>query len=274
MMQILERQLKRPFSSMFRIRSLVSVVALSLACGDGSTTNIAGGYGVVPAPVEIFPEEVQIDPDARVQVRHIVIAWAGARGANATLRRTREEAWIEIRKIQDQLQAGEDFATLAESRSDGPSGKKGGALGVIEPGQMHAIFQAAAFSLAEDEISPIIETPFGFHIIERQELVEIHIRQLVVQWTGARRSEVERSQAEALERAQLAMSEIQAGRTFADVAREFSDGPVSDWGGDLGHFRKGVMLPKFEASAFALEPDTWTDIIESDQGYHILYREG
>ena len=259
---------------MLRNRFVVSLLWLALACGDSGTGNIAGGYGVVPEPVEIIPEDVHIDPDARVQVRHIVIAWAGARGANAALRRTREEAWIEISKIQEQLQEGADFATLAESRSDGPSGKKGGALGVIEPGQMHAIFQAAAFSLAEEEISPIIETPFGFHIIERQELVEIHIRQLVVQWAGARRSTVERSQPEALKRAQLALSQIQAGKSFPEVAREFSDGPVSDWGGDLGHFRKGVMLPKFESAAFALEPKTWTEIIESDQGYHILYREG
>ena len=109
---------------MFRIRAIVPLFALSLACGDGGTSNIAGGYGVVPTPVEIIPEEVQIDPDARVQVRHIVIAWAGARGANATLRRTREEAWIEIKKIQDQLQAGTILPRWLSRVQTGPVEKR------------------------------------------------------------------------------------------------------------------------------------------------------
>ena len=229
---------------------------------------------MVPAPAEIDPAQVEIDPEARIQVRHILMAWSGARGASAALRRTREEAWLEITQVQQQLEQGEDFETLAQSRSDGSSSKKGGSLGVIEPGAMNPIFEAAAFSLEDDELSPIIETPFGFHIIERQPLVEIHILQVVVQWSGSRDSEETRSRSEALDLAERALSELEQGRDITEVVHEYSDGPMAPWGGDLGYFRKGVMLPNFEEQAFAISEAEWTGIIESDLGYHILYRAG
>jgi peptidyl-prolyl cis-trans isomerase C len=61
---------------------------------------------------------------------------------------------------------GADFATLAQERSEGPSGPRGGDLGTFSRGQMVAPFEEAAFALDVGEISDIVETQFGFHVIQ------------------------------------------------------------------------------------------------------------
>ena len=60
-----------------------------------------------------------------------------------------------------------DFAALAKEYSDGPSKDKGGDLGTFKKGAMHKNFEEAAWKLKVDEISDIVETPFGFHVIKR-----------------------------------------------------------------------------------------------------------
>jgi len=65
---------------------------------------------------------------------------------------------------------------------------------------------------------------------------------------------------------------IIAGAPFGDVAREYSDCPSKDKGGDLGYVVRGVMQPAFEAAAFALNVDDTSDIVQTTQGYHIIKR--
>ena len=71
----------------------------------------------------------------------------------------------EIEEIQQKLEKGEDFAELAKKYSQGPSGPKGGALGYFKRGQMAKPFEDAAFSLETNEVSDIVETTFGYHLI-------------------------------------------------------------------------------------------------------------
>ncbi|MCL2027841.1 MAG: peptidylprolyl isomerase [Bacteroidales bacterium] len=68
--------------------------------------------------------------------------------------------------FRNRILQGERFATLATMFSECPSSRNGGELGMFGRGDMHAEFEATAFSLKDGEISPIIETPFGFHIIQ------------------------------------------------------------------------------------------------------------
>jgi peptidyl-prolyl cis-trans isomerase C len=76
------------------------------------------------------------------------------------------EARRKIEAVQQKVQKGEDFATLAKTYSEGPSGPQGGDLGYFRRGQMVKPFEEAAFSLKPNETSKIIETRFGYHLIK------------------------------------------------------------------------------------------------------------
>jgi peptidyl-prolyl cis-trans isomerase C len=71
-----------------------------------------------------------------------------------------------IEDVQQKVKKGEDFATLAKTYSEGPSGPKGGELGYFRRGQMVKPFEEAAFSLQPNETSGIVETQFGYHLIK------------------------------------------------------------------------------------------------------------
>lgn len=79
----------------------------------------------------------------------------------------REAALAEARQVLQELQAGEDFETLARRYSDDPSTReRGGELGWFRRGRMVPAFERVAFSLRPGQHSGIVETPFGFHIIK------------------------------------------------------------------------------------------------------------
>jgi peptidyl-prolyl cis-trans isomerase C len=76
------------------------------------------------------------------------------------------EARKKIEAVQQKVKNGEDFATLAKTYSEGPSGPQGGDLGYFRRGQMVKPFEDAAFSLKPNETSEIVETRFGYHLIQ------------------------------------------------------------------------------------------------------------
>lgn len=77
-----------------------------------------------------------------------------------------------LQDIQKRILAGEDFSKLAKDNSEGPSNVKGGDLGYFTKGRMVKSFEEVAFKLAPNEVSDIVETKFGYHLIkvvDRQE---------------------------------------------------------------------------------------------------------
>jgi peptidyl-prolyl cis-trans isomerase C len=100
-----------------------------------------------------------------VRARHILVAVK----PNAT----EEEKKAALKKAEDILEKakkGEDFAKLASEYSDDPGSKaKGGDLGFFTAGSMVGKFEQAAFTLKPGEISPVVETEFGYHIIKVEE---------------------------------------------------------------------------------------------------------
>lgn len=85
---------------------------------------------------------------------------------------------------------------------------------------------------------------------------------------SSRSPEEARTQIDALK------AEIAGGAEFAAVAAQHSDCPSSARGGDLGPFGRGMMVPEFETAAFALEPGSVSDVVETDFGYHLILRTG
>jgi len=80
-------------------------------------------------------------------------------------------------------------------------------------------------------------------------------------------------QAAAKARAEQALRRVKAGETFALVAREMSEGPTAKQGGDLGYFRRGLMLPAIEQAAFALKTGEVSPVIRTTSGYHLVLVE-
>jgi peptidyl-prolyl cis-trans isomerase C len=97
----------------------------------------------------------------QVKASHILIkVEAGTAGAQ------KAEARKKIETVQQKVNDGADFAELAKKYSEGPSNARGGDLGYFKRGQMVKPFEDAAFAMKTNEVSGIVETRFGYHIIK------------------------------------------------------------------------------------------------------------
>lgn len=134
------------------------------------------------AQVEKMRDSIAIDPERisklyeerkgqfeRAKARHILVAFEGspAAGENAP---SDEEARVHAEQLLERLRGGEDFAEVAQAESDDKgSGARGGELGEFGRGQMVPEFEQAVFSTEPGELSPIVKTQFGYHIINVQD---------------------------------------------------------------------------------------------------------
>jgi hypothetical protein len=113
-------------------------------------------------------EKEEGDTPEEVQASHILISYKGADRADADISRSKEEAKAEAERIRKLIvDDGKDFAEMAKTHSDGPSSTKGGDLGKFKFEVMAKPFSEAAFALGIDEVSEVVETGFGFHVIKR-----------------------------------------------------------------------------------------------------------
>jgi len=80
----------------------------------------------------------------------------------------------------------------------------------------------------------------------------------------------EADKAAAKEKLQAAKKRIENGEEFSKVAREVSEGPSSERGGDLNYFGRGQMVPEFEQAAFSMEVGEISDIVETSFGFHLI----
>jgi peptidyl-prolyl cis-trans isomerase C len=97
----------------------------------------------------------------QVRASHILIK-VDPKADAAELKKARQK----IEAIQERLRADEDFAGLAQELSEGPSAAKGGDLGFFDRQQMVKPFADAAFALKPGEVSDVVQTRFGYHLIK------------------------------------------------------------------------------------------------------------
>jgi peptidyl-prolyl cis-trans isomerase SurA len=102
-----------------------------------------------------------------IGARHILIGYQGAQRAAPTVTRSRQEAQALAQDIRQKVLAGADWDALWREYSNEPGGRQGGDLGIFGRGQMVPAFEFAAFALSIGETSEVVETPFGFHVIQR-----------------------------------------------------------------------------------------------------------
>jgi peptidyl-prolyl cis-trans isomerase SurA len=103
----------------------------------------------------------------KIHARHVLVRYKGAKNAPATIRRTREQALKIAVEAQQKLSQGQDFAMIAKKYSEDGSKDKGGDIGSPGRGRLAAPFEDALWALKVGELSTVVETEFGFHVIQR-----------------------------------------------------------------------------------------------------------
>ncbi|MGE5546416.1 MAG: peptidylprolyl isomerase [Solirubrobacterales bacterium] len=101
----------------------------------------------------------------QVRASHILLMYKGSMRSMAD--RSKDEAMVQIAALRDKVIAGADFGQLAREHSDCPSGQEGGDLGYFGRGQMVPEFEEATFKLQPGQVSDVVETAFGYHLIQR-----------------------------------------------------------------------------------------------------------
>jgi parvulin-like peptidyl-prolyl isomerase len=140
--------------------------------GPGEPPRVA--VAPVPSGSEARPEEPGADATAgqpaEIAARHLLVSYQGALRASPSVTRSKAEAQARAAEALQRAKAGEDFAALVKEYSDEPgAGERGGSLGRFGRGMMVPAFERVAFKLAPGEISEVVETQFGFHVIQRTE---------------------------------------------------------------------------------------------------------
>lgn len=125
---------------------------------------------VPPSPAEPAASPAEETGPTTISARHVLVSFAGGSRAASYVTRTREEAFQRASEVRERALAGEDFAELAREYSDDRgSAQAGGDLGEFTRSQMVKPFADAAFALEPGGVSPVIESEFGFHVIQRTE---------------------------------------------------------------------------------------------------------
>lgn len=182
----------------------------------------------------------------------------------------REKAYQAIADINEKLAQGSDFAELAQKYSDDPaSARRGGDLGLIGRGDFVPEFESAAYKLQDGEVSGIVETQFGFHIIQMIERrgEKIRTRHILI-----RLIPTDEDEQRVVQQLIDIRQQILDGAAFDAMALKYSDDEnvVKDQG-NIGVFEtEQMVIPQFKAQVQPLSPGEVSEPFKTDFGYHIV----
>ncbi len=159
------------------------VVLLVGVASSGCTTLATspawvGGARAEGAPTRIAQQEAELERESReaarepkrIGARHILVMHTGSERKPEGITRTPEEAKKRAEEALAKIRAGASFDDLVGEYSDEPGAKeRKGDLGVFEKKVMVKAFAEVAFKLEVGEVSEVVSTPFGYHVIKRTE---------------------------------------------------------------------------------------------------------
>jgi len=181
---------------------------------------------------------------------------------------TREKALKEMNSIKDRLDEGEDFSSILNHLSDFGENISGGDLGFFGKGKMIKSFEEAAFSLRPGEVSEIVETMFGFHIIKMEERRDDEIRVTHIL------KEVEITEEDILRTKELMdiiLEKLRTGEDFHNITREYSeDDSSAAQGGVIGEYIPQEYPELFKDHLNKLDYGEYSNIIREGNNYYIL----
>lgn len=198
---------------------------------------------------------------------HIMIARSQDEAADAAARAKADSLRLAILH-------GSDFASAAAEYSvDRASSNAGGRMGYIVPGRFPYSFEKAVFTLAPGEISEIVTSPQGYHIVKggkhrpaRGTVLVEHIMKMVPQTASAEQQAAAKAAIDSIYDAVVANPAV-----FEDLARQLSDDKGSGrQGGKLSWFGAGMMVEPFDSAAFAIQVDEISRPVRSQYGWHVI----
>ncbi|OYY73309.1 MAG: hypothetical protein B7Y40_10015 [Gammaproteobacteria bacterium 28-57-27] len=186
-------------------------------------------------------------------------------------------------KAENTLQAlrnGGDFAALAASVSGARDALEGGDLGWRSADNLPSIYTEAVMSMQPGQVSELIRSPSGFHIVQLEEtrgaaanaantqevkLIETHARHILIQTSDVVNDD------EARRRLEDIRQRLAKGEDFATLAKTYSnDKGSAERGGDLGWARPGMMVEEFERVMSSTPKGQVSAPFRSQFGWHIL----
>lgn len=180
--------------------------------------------------------------------------------------------------LLDSIKSGADFALLAKENSEDPgSAVQGGDLGFVKRGVFFPEFESAAFALQDNEISSVIESPVGFHIIQLLERrgESIHTRHILIKVKAD--DEADLSAIEFL--TEVRDSIVRFNQSFYDLAKKYSDDKETvPFGGALGTFYlnqldKNLLDAVGKLKEGEISFPKRVDYSADTYGYHIVFLE-
>ncbi len=165
-----------------RARSISLALSLSFAaCGGGAAATPPAASPTADEPtapaspaaqciaIASAKREKRADEPAKIGARHVLVKYEGAKRGEG-FKRTREEACLRAMEARDKIRAGADFDEVVREYSDeAGADTRGGSIGTVERGDVAPPFADAAFELDINQLSDVVETDFGFHVILRTE---------------------------------------------------------------------------------------------------------
>ena len=227
-------------------------------------------YRAEPDALDRLTKEAYAHLTQEVRATHILINLKPSDSPADTLL-----AYNKILAIKKRLLAGEDFEKLAREFSEDPSAKyNGGDLGYFTAMQMVYPFEEVAYQIKVGEISGIVRTRFGYHLLKvidkKQARGEVEVSHILLRTGTTDDSKVKNKAFEVFD-------QLKAGRPWDEVCKENSDDTnTKDSGGRLRAFGIGALpsVPEFENTAFVLQkPGDLSDPFQSSIGWHIIRLE-
>jgi len=196
-----------------------------------------------------------------------------------------------IDEIRADLRKGQDFATLAIEYSDGPEASDGGNLGARPADGWPALFLNAARNLQPGQISRVLKSPAGFHILKvvgraggpqpepppppEPEKLTMPDGPMMVDQTKARHILIKTNKVMSDEQARQRLNNarqriVDGGESFSTVAQAVSDDASAPLGGELGWINPGETVPAFERAMNELDVGEVSEPIQSQFGWHVI----
>jgi peptidyl-prolyl cis-trans isomerase SurA len=171
------------------------------------------------------------------------------------------------------LQGGSPFSQVAAGFSDAEDALKGGELGWRPADRLPPLFSETLQKMKPGEVSPVLRSPSGFHIIKlldrRSKDAPVFITQTHARHILIKTSELV-SENDAKNRLLEIKQRIDKGANFAEQARLYSEDGSAPQGGDLNWLSPGETVPEFETAMDALKAGQMSGLVQSGFGWHLI----